>query len=161
MSVGGALNLTTAANHIQCNGADRISFIQDITPLACAGSLTVSNVLTASRLEATGTLPNSYPTAGVYCGKFETVGFAYVVLNSQRPSANRQIDFQYVGAIQDHATLVSLPNQDEFMISMNRTPRLTIDATQATVHSDLVCSGLAAFNTTIVGNATVDSLTVN
>ena len=48
---------------------------------AVAGGLAVSSVLSASRLEATGSLLNSYPEAGVYCGLVPTVGFASCVLH--------------------------------------------------------------------------------
>ena len=71
--MGGILNLTSSglAYHIQFNGSDHDSFNQTDTPIqgdaALAGSLEASNVLTASRLEATGSLPDSYAEAGVYC----------------------------------------------------------------------------------------------
>ena len=60
------------ATHVKFNGSDRITFNQTSTSIqggaTVAGSLAVSNVLTAPRLEATGSLPNAYATAGVCCG---------------------------------------------------------------------------------------------
>ena len=47
------------------------------------------------------------------------------------------------------------------MIRTNNTPKLTIDATKATVHSNLVCSGFSASNATVAGAATIDSLSVS
>ena len=120
MTVGGVLNLTSGglANHLQFNGSDRVTFNQTNTTIqgdaAVAGSLAVNNVLTASRLEATGSLPNSYPTAGVDCGLVPKVGFANLVLNAVSSSSINQLDFMYVGATQPHATLVSQPNQNMF-----------------------------------------------
>ena len=63
LSVGGVLNLTSTglANHVQFKGRARVSFNQTDTRIqgdaAVAGSLAVSNTLTASRLEATGGCP--------------------------------------------------------------------------------------------------------
>ena len=162
----GALNLTSSglASHAKSNGSDRITFNQTNTTIqgdaAVAGSLAVTNVLTASKLEAARSLPNSYPTAGVYCGLVPTVGFANLVLNSVSSSSVNQMDFMCVGAAQPHATLVSQPRQGKFIIRMNSTPKLTIDATKATVHSDLVCSDLSASSVTVANAATIDSLIV-
>ena len=118
------------ATHVKFNGSDRINLNQTNTTIqgdaAVAGSLAVSNVLSASRLEATGSLLNSHPDAGVFCGLVPTVGFASCVLNSISSSSISQIEFQYVGATQPHAALVSNPSQDEFTIRMNSTLALNI-----------------------------------
>ena len=136
------------------------------------GTLTTGNlstgVVTASRLIATGDLPYSYSTAGAFFGLVPTVGFASCVLNSSNASKMSQLDMTYVGAPIVHASLVSDPGNDKFEIRIAGNPRLSIEASSATVHSNLTCYDLSASslssanNLTVTGDATISgTLTVN
>ena len=56
-----------------------------VSSTLAAGSLS-AGIATVYRLQATGLLPSSYPTAGVFLGLVPTVDFASVVFNSSNAS---------------------------------------------------------------------------
>ena len=78
------IQMSGLASHISVNDVSRITFNQTNTSIqgaaVVAGNLAVSNVLTASRIEATGSLPTSYATAGVYRG-LGAQNYASIILN--------------------------------------------------------------------------------
>ena len=132
-----------------------------------AGSLN-AGIVTVDRLQATGLLPSNFPSAGAFLGLVPTVGFASMVLNSSNANKLSQIEMSYVGAPAPHASLVSDPGNDKFMVRMGGTPRLSIEASSATVHSNLSCFDMSASNLTsandltVGGNAAISgTLTVN
>ena len=74
----------------------------------------------------------------------------------------------YVGQVAPHASLVSDPSTDKFMVRMGGNPRLSIEASSATVHNNLSCVDMSTSNLTsandltVGGNATISgTLTVN
>ena len=132
-----------------------------------AGSLT-AGIATVDRLQATGLLPSSYPSAGAFLGLVPSVSFASLMLNSSNASKLSQIEMSYVGAVVPHVSLVSDPGNDKFMVRMGGNPRLSIEASSATVHSNLSCFDMSASNLTsandltVGGNAAISgTLTVN
>ena len=137
------------------------------------GTFTVGDVscpgeITAARLMATGDLPSSYSSPGAFFGLVPSVGYASCVLNSSSASKMSQLDMTYVGAPIVHASLVSDPGNDKFEIRTAGNPRLSIEASSATVHSNLSCFDMSASNLTsandltVGGNAAISgTLTVN
>ena len=69
------IQMSGLASHISVNDVSRITFNQTNTsiqgPAVVAGNLAVSNVLTASRIEATGSLPNSYQQQASLVGLYQ------------------------------------------------------------------------------------------
>ena len=131
-----------------------------------AGSLN-AGIVTVDRLQATGSLPSSYPSAGAFLGLVPSVSFASLMLNSSNASKLSQIEMSFVGAPAPHASLVSDPSANKFEIRMGGNPKLSITSSM-TVHSNLSCFDMTSSNLTcandiaVGGNATISgTLTVN